>query len=103
MFYPKTAMHFPFPHWYGYFTAWTTLMFEAGALAFIPKDGPVRLGRTARYWCPPAIFGAWVDITSSRAAAESEESKKQLHDPDPGATPCATGVPSRRSRAGSRG
>ena len=33
-FLPQTAARSPFPRWYGYFTAWAALMFEAGPLAF---------------------------------------------------------------------
>ena len=30
----------PFPRWWGYTSLWITIMFEAGAIAFVPRSGP---------------------------------------------------------------
>jgi len=54
----------PFPRWMGYFTAWAALMFEVGAIAFIPKTGPFSWNGFFVFWCPFVIFGAWVLVMS---------------------------------------
>jgi hypothetical protein len=70
----------PFPRWLGYFTIWAALMFELGAIAFIPKTGPFAWNGLFVFWCPLVIFGAWVAIVCisilkalKRQAASQEE------------------------------
>jgi hypothetical protein len=54
----------PFPRWMGYFTAWAALIFEVGAIAFVPKTGPFSWNGLFVFWCPLIIFGLWVTIMS---------------------------------------
>jgi hypothetical protein len=54
----------PFPRSMGYFTIWAALMFEVGAIAFLPKTGPFAWNGLFVYWCPLIIFGAWVTVMS---------------------------------------
>ena len=50
----------PFPRWIGFFTIWSALIFEVGAIAFIPKTGPFSWNGLFVFWFPLVIFGAWV-------------------------------------------
>jgi hypothetical protein len=61
---PKTARYSPFPRWYGYFTGWTAFMFELGAFAFLPRNGPFDWRGLLAYWSPLTVFGAWVAVTA---------------------------------------
>ena len=54
----------PFPRWYGYYTIWTALMFELGAIGFLPKTGPFAWNGLFVYWIPLTIFGLWIVVTS---------------------------------------
>lgn len=78
---PKRVTNSPFPRWYGYFTIWTAFMFEAGAIAFLPRTGPFAWDGLLVFWSPLTIFGAWIAVTSTlllkalnrqRAEAEAE-------------------------------
>jgi len=60
----KVDPNSPFPRWYGYLTIWIALMFEAGAIAFIPKTGPFSWNGLFVFWSPLTLFGIWVSITS---------------------------------------
>lgn len=60
----KSDPNSPFPRWMGYFTAWAALMFEVGAIAFLPKSGPFSWNGLFVYWCPLIIFGTWVTVMS---------------------------------------
>lgn len=55
----------PFPRWYGYYTIWTAIMFEAGALGFIPRTGPFAWNGLFVFWIPLTIFGLWIIVTSA--------------------------------------
>jgi hypothetical protein len=60
----KTSIPFsPFPRWFGYFTIWTALMFEAGAIAFMPRTGPFAWNGLLVFWSPLTLFGAWLAVT----------------------------------------
>jgi hypothetical protein len=59
-----TVTNSPFPRWYGYFTLWTALMFEAGAIAFLPRTGPFAWNGLLVYWSPLTLFGAWIGVTA---------------------------------------
>jgi hypothetical protein len=63
-FVPAAAKHSPFPRWYGYFTAWTAIMFEAGAFAFLPRTGPFAWNGLLVFWVPLTLFGLWIAVTS---------------------------------------
>jgi hypothetical protein len=54
----------PFPRWIGYFTIWAAMMFELGAIAFIPKSGPFAWNGLFVFWCPLIIYGTWVTAMS---------------------------------------
>lgn len=54
----------PFPRWYGYYTIWTALMFELGAIGFLPKTGPFAWNGLFVYWSPLTLFGVWIVVTS---------------------------------------
>jgi hypothetical protein len=61
---PSAAKHSPFPRWFGYFTAWTAIMFEAGAFAFLPRTGPFAWNGLLVFWVPLTLFGAWIAVMS---------------------------------------
>jgi hypothetical protein len=54
----------PFPRWFGYFTAWTACMFEAGAVGYLTKTGPFSWRGLLVYWSPVVIFGVWVAVAA---------------------------------------
>ena len=59
----KTSVPFsPFPRWFGYFTAWIALMFEAGAVAFLPRTGPFSWRGLRVFWSPLSLFGLWLTV-----------------------------------------
>lgn len=60
----KVDSNSPFPRWFGYFTAWAALMFEVGAIAFIPKTGPFSWNGVLVFWCPLIIFGGWITVSA---------------------------------------
>jgi hypothetical protein len=62
---PTSVTHSPFPRWFGYFTAWTGFMFEAGAFAFLPRTGPFAWNGLLVYWSPLTLFGAWIAVAST--------------------------------------
>ena len=55
----KPAPFAAFPRWFSYLTIWAAFMFEAGAIAFMPKSGPFAWNGLFVFWCPFTIFGAW--------------------------------------------
>jgi hypothetical protein len=57
---PTTVKHSPFPRWFGYLTAWIVIMFEAGAIAFIPHSGPFAWNGLLAFWSPLILYGAWM-------------------------------------------
>jgi hypothetical protein len=59
-FTPTTARHSPFPRWFGFFSAWAALMFEAGAIAFLPRTGPFAWNGLLTFWTPFPLFGVWM-------------------------------------------
>ena len=58
----KTDPHSPFPRWMGYYTLWAALMFEVGAIAFLPKTGPFSWSGLFVFWCPFLIFFTWMTV-----------------------------------------
>jgi hypothetical protein len=63
-FLPKNVTHSPFPRWFGYFTAWTALMFEAGAIAFMAHSGPFAWNGLLVFWSPLTLFAIWLAVMS---------------------------------------
>jgi hypothetical protein len=63
-FLPTSVTHSPFPRWFGYFTAWIALMFEAGAFAFLPRTGPFAWNGLLVFWSPLTLFGLWIGVMS---------------------------------------
>lgn len=62
---PTTVRHSPFPRWFGFFTAWTAFMFEAGAFAFLPRTGPLAWNGLLVFWSPLTLFGLWIAVMST--------------------------------------
>jgi hypothetical protein len=60
---PKHITNSPFPRWYGYFTLWTAFMFEAGAIAFLPRTGPFCWRGLLVFWSPLTLFSLWIGVT----------------------------------------
>jgi hypothetical protein len=63
---PATQLvkHNPFPRWWGYLSLWITIMFEAGAVAFVPRSGPFAWNGLLVFWSPLSLFGLWIGIQS---------------------------------------
>lgn len=61
---PTSVTNSPFPRWFGYFTAWIALMFEAGAIAFLPRTGPFAWDGLLVFWSPLTLFGLWIGVMS---------------------------------------
>jgi hypothetical protein len=59
---PNRVVHSPFPRWFGYFTAWIGIMFEAGAFAFLPRSGPFAWSGLLVFWSPLTLFGLWIAV-----------------------------------------
>ena len=57
-----TVSHSPFPRWFGYFSAWIALMFEAGPLAYLTKTGPVAWNGVLAFWMPFILVVAWLSV-----------------------------------------
>jgi hypothetical protein len=88
-FLPARYAHSPFPRWYGYFTAWTAFMFEAGAIAFFPRTGPFAWNGLLVYWSPLTLFGLWIAVTSNVLLRSL---RRQQEEPDLEVEPPLTGV-----------
>jgi hypothetical protein len=56
----------PFPRWMGYYTLWAALIFEVGAIAFIPKSGPFAWNGLFVFWFPFLVFFTWLVVVSNR-------------------------------------
>jgi hypothetical protein len=54
----------PFPRWWGYLSLWITIMFEAGAVAFVPRSGPFAWNGLLVFWSPLTLFGVWITVQS---------------------------------------
>jgi hypothetical protein len=61
---PNVVRHSPFPRWFGYYTAWTALMFEGGAVAFVTRSGPFAWNGMLAFWLPVVTFFAWIVVAS---------------------------------------
>ena len=61
---PTNVKHSPFPRWFGYFTAWTAVMFEAGVFSFLTKTGPFAWNGLLVFWSPLTLFGLWLAVAS---------------------------------------
>jgi hypothetical protein len=61
---PTRLVASPFPRWFGYFSAWCALLFEAGAVAFLPRTGPFAWNGLLAFWIPFCVFGVWMIIMS---------------------------------------
>jgi hypothetical protein len=54
----------PFPRWWGYGSLWITIMFEAGAIAFVPRTGPFAWNGLLVFWSPLVLFSVWISVQS---------------------------------------
>lgn len=63
---PATQLvkHNPFPRWWGWMSLWITIMFEAGAIAFIPRSGPFAWNGLLVFWSPLTLFATWITVQS---------------------------------------
>ena len=61
---PTSVTHSPFPRWFGYFTAWIAIMFEAGAFSFLTRTGPLAWDGLLVFWLPLTLFGLWIAVMS---------------------------------------
>jgi hypothetical protein len=52
----------PFPRWWGYLSLWITIMFEAGAIAFVPRTGPFAWDGLLVFWSPFVLFTVWIIV-----------------------------------------
>jgi hypothetical protein len=50
----------PFPRWWGWVTAWTIIVVEPGALAFLPRTGLFAINGVVAFWIPAVAFGIWL-------------------------------------------
>lgn len=62
---PNTIADSPFPRWFGYFTAWTALMFEGGAVAFLTRSGPFAWNGLLAFWSPIVLFSIWFAMAAT--------------------------------------
>jgi len=77
---PNTVRHSPFPRWFGYYTAWTALMFEGGAAAFVTRSGPFAWNGLIAFWLPVVTFFAWIVVSTVllfRAIARQAQAAKE--------------------------
>lgn len=78
---PATVRYSPFPRWFGYYTAWTALMFEPGALAFLFRSGPFSWTGLLAFWSPVVTFFAWIVVMAVqlfKAIGEQESTDLSL-------------------------
>lgn len=57
-----TMPHSPFPRWFGYFTAWVGVMFEAGPIAFLTRTGPFAWDGLLVFWVPLTLIVTWISV-----------------------------------------
>jgi hypothetical protein len=70
----------PFPRWWGYLSLWITIMFEAGAIAFVPRSGPFAWNGLLVFWSPLTLFGVWITV---QCWLTFRALRGQVADPDP--------------------
>ena len=73
---PNTVVHTPFPRWFGYYTAWTALMFEPCAIAFLTRSGPFAWNGLLAFWSPVITFFVWMLVMAVllfRAIAQQDD------------------------------
>ncbi|MGA8547729.1 MAG: hypothetical protein WB785_21035 [Mycobacterium sp.] len=61
---PNSVPHSPFARWFGYYTIWSVLMIEAGALAFLFRTGPFAWNGLLAFWSPVIVFFGWIAIAT---------------------------------------
>jgi hypothetical protein len=60
----KVVSNSAFPRWHAYFTFWSAVIFEAGALPYLFKAGPFAWNGLISFWLPFPIFGLWMMVTA---------------------------------------
>jgi hypothetical protein len=50
----------PFKRWFGWFTVWVIIVFEPGALGFLPKTGLFAINGIVTFWIPAVAFAVWM-------------------------------------------
>jgi hypothetical protein len=61
---PNPPANSPFPRWFGYFTAWTALGIEVGAVAYMTRSGPFAWNGLLAFWLPTFVFFAWMLVVA---------------------------------------
>jgi hypothetical protein len=61
---PSEVRYSPFPRWFGYYTVWTALMFEGGAVAFVTRSGPFAWNGLIAFWLPVVTFFGWIVVAA---------------------------------------
>jgi hypothetical protein len=74
----------PFPRWWGYMSLWITIMFEAGAIAFVPRSGPFAWNGLLVFWSPLTLFAVWITV---QCWLVFRALRGQVADPDPEPAP----------------
>lgn len=80
---PSSVVASPFPRWFGYYSAWCALVFEAGAVAFLPRTGPFAWNGLLAFWIPFCLFGSWmvvVCVLLLRALKEQSNERAALQE-----------------------
>jgi hypothetical protein len=70
----------PFPRWWGYLSLWVAIMFEAGAVAFVPRSGPFAWNGLLVFWSPFLLFAVWITV---QCWLTFRALRGQVADPDP--------------------
>jgi hypothetical protein len=87
----KTSVaHSPFPRWMGYFTIWSALMFEAGAIAFLTRTGPFAWNGLLVFWSPLTIFCAWLVVMCTLLLKAIRKQEEAGEDSAPPIAPVAS-------------
>jgi hypothetical protein len=70
---PTKVVASPFPRWFGYFSAWCALIFECGAVAFLPRSRPFAWNGLLAFWLPFCCRAFRVTTSGSGTGAEGED------------------------------
>jgi hypothetical protein len=80
---PQTQKYSPFPRWFGYLNAWIAFMFEAGAIAFLPRTGPFDWRGLLVFWSPLSLFGLWIGVMSYLLLSNLSKQQQEVPSAEP--------------------